>query len=116
MSLKTLIGREHGYVSKDGLCEDFRDGGFVKIYDKICGKHERDKQEWVKRLRELGIKGSHPNDGWHEREKHYFQFSYPHFNDGIEVGDMVALGTYEKFRVFVVTKIQKSWNKKYYYA
>lgn len=110
MSKKSFIGRNcGGYKSKDGLVVDYRDGSSVDVYDKICEDNKNKKLKWIDWLRQGGIKAAHPDDGWHERDKGYFQFSYPYFNDGVKEGDMVALGDYEKFIVLVVTGIDKSF-------
>lgn len=57
-------------------------------------------REKTKLLRALGIKASHPDDGWHNREERYFQLAYPDFDDGVKVGDVVMLtGTNITFKV-----------------
>lgn len=48
--------------------------------------------EWIKSLRLLGFKASHPNDGWVDRENKTISFCYPQFDDGAEKGDLVMLG------------------------
>jgi hypothetical protein len=88
----------------DGLCEDHRDGSFVRAYDRICREEKQKETEWIKKLRAFGIKAAHPNDGWHEKEHQEVTLCYPRFNDGVEIGDQIALGDPD---VFVVVKILK---------
>ena len=75
------------------------------------------KVRWINWLRFGGVKASHPDDGWHTRDKRYFQFSYPHFNEGVCVGDMVALGDPDSFIVVMVKEIKDPFIglAKYYY-
>lgn len=115
MMEKPSLGYAQSKKSKDGLMTCREGDDFVERYDKICQDNSNKEQEWIKRLKELGIKASHPDDGWHKREEYYFQFSYPHFNDDPQIGDMVALGDHESFRVFIVDDIKYSWLKRYYY-
>ncbi len=104
------------HKSKDELLSSHSDK-FVNFYNNICSDRKVKLNEFIKKLKALNIKANHPDDGWHERKDRYFQFSYPRFNDGVNIGDMVALGDYEKFRVFIVKDIKKSFFgiNKYYY-
>lgn len=105
----------HGWFrSSDGLVESLG-SGVVENYEKICSEDKRKTEEWVERLRSLGVKAAHPDDGWHERGEYRFGLAYAYFNDGIEVGDMVALGDYEKFVVVIVNKISGFLSKRYHY-
>ena len=74
-----------------GLCRT-ADAKFAKRWVDICIKAEQDEKDWVAALRVQGVKASHPNDGWVNREKNEVQFVYPQFNDGVCIGDIVALG------------------------
>jgi hypothetical protein len=51
-----------------------------------------DKQAWIARLRAHGVKAAHPDDGWVDRRQNKVHLCYPQFNDGLEVGDLLALG------------------------
>jgi hypothetical protein len=56
------------------------------------------------------VKAAHPDDGWVTRtkaERHDFvQFAYPQFDDGVSVGDLIALGWPDEFRVRKVVRIE----------
>lgn len=84
-------------------------------YKKIDEEESKKEIEFVRKLRELGIRAAHPDDGWHKREEGYFGLSYPYFNEGVEVGDMVALGNPERFVVVIVKKVNGFLSKRYYY-
>lgn len=90
---------------------------FVDNFVLIEQKDESDRNKWISWLRKFNIKASHPNDGWNKREENYISFSYPHFNDGVEEGDLIAMGDYDGFVVVVVDRIHKTLfgNRKYYY-
>ena len=102
------------YSSYDRLWES-KNKGFLINMEKIKRDSENKKNIWVEWLKEGGIKGAHPDDGWHNREECYFSFSYPYFNNGVDIGDMVALGDYNKFRIFIVRDIKKTMFGKYKY-
>jgi hypothetical protein len=64
------------------------------------------------------VKASHPDDGWVDRkgrrntfgyvpEADSVQFAYPQFNDGVKVGDKIALGWADRWRIVVVTEIRE---------
>jgi hypothetical protein len=58
----------------------------------IANDMERQQTEWIAGLRAAGIKAAHPDDGWVDRENNIVTLCYPQFNDGIEPGDLIALG------------------------
>lgn len=68
------------------------DPSFVALFNAIGRQMDAEQEFWVKNLRALGVKASHPNDGWIDRENNTLVFMYPQFNDGADVGDLVALG------------------------
>lgn len=105
------------YSSSDGLVQGMGESGrqFVENYEQASKEDELKTKEWVAKLRSLGVKASHPDDGWHKREEKYFGISYPEFNDGIKVGDMVALGNYNKFVIVIVDKISGILSTRYHY-
>ena len=51
-----------------------------------------DKKAWIARLRDHGVKAAHPDDGWVDRERNRVHLCYSDFNDGLQVGDLLALG------------------------
>ncbi len=50
------------------------------------------RKTWVAALREQGVKAAHPDDGWVDRDRNEVHLAYPDFNDGLGVGDLLALG------------------------
>lgn len=92
------------YKSKDGLCES-SNVEFVATWNKIGDEFEERTRQWVENLREQGIKAAHPDDGWVDREKDIVYLRYPQFNDGVEVGDTIALGWGDKWRLIKVVEV-----------
>lgn len=105
------------YCSGDGLCSGIGESGkkFVDVYEKTKKEQEERKAKFVFLLRQLGVTASHPDDGWHDRNGNNFGLAYPYHNDGVKVGDMVALGNYDDFVVVKVEKISGWFSKKYHY-
>lgn len=56
-------------------------------------------REWIAKLRAAGVKAAHPDDGWVDREADTVHLCYPQFNDGLGVGDLLALGGPERSRI-----------------
>lgn len=82
------------YVSRDGLCTS-ADPSAVALWDDICARQAERKSDWTTRLRDVGVKLAHPDDGWVHRDADppYLNVSwYPQFNDNPQVGDLMALG------------------------
>ncbi len=92
------------YSSSDGLVQG--DSSFVSSYEEIVKKNNN------------GVKASHPDDGWVDRKENYVQFCYPQFIESIEVGDEVALGDFDKYRVVKIVSVEKSGFglAKYYFS
>lgn len=63
------------------------------VWHRICDEQEMRCDAWIEKLRALGVKGAHPNDGWVNREDDYASFVYPYFDDGIEEGAIIVLGS-----------------------
>ena len=80
---------------------------FVITYANICRKVQEEKRVWVDMLRSNGIKAAHPDDGWVNRKENKVHFAYPQFDDGISIGDKVALGHPKKWRVVEITDIEQ---------
>jgi hypothetical protein len=64
----------------------------VALWHRVCDELEQEEAEWIAMLRSKGVKAAHPDDGWVDRRKNTVLFTYPQFNDGAAVGDLVALG------------------------
>lgn len=64
----------------------------VALWHQVCDEMETKQTNWVKSLRDAGIKAAHPNDGWVNRDSNELFFAYPQFNDGACIGDLVMLG------------------------
>lgn len=76
---------------------------FAVLFSAICAKHETREADWIADLRRRGVKAAHPDDGWVDREANTVHFAYPQFNDGVKVGDKIALGWPDKYRIVTVT-------------
>lgn len=76
-------------------------------------KEEMDlaEKEWIEKLRSEGVKASHPDDGWIDRVNDIANFCYPHFDDGVDVGDVIALGSYDEYRYVKVTYRILGWGE-----
>lgn len=93
---------------------------FMDLYLEICRKKDRSEREWISQLKGIGIKATHPDDGWVNREQNYVKFCYPYFKYAdLAVGDLAVLGNFEQFRLVRITKIKDSIflknSLKYYY-
>lgn len=83
---------------------------FVDLYEKIVRDMREEKRLWIRDLRARGIKAAHPDDGWVDRKRDIVQFVYPQFIDSAKVGDIVALGDSEKYRLVRLTEhLPISW-------
>lgn len=60
---------------------------------------------WCDEMQKQGVKAVHPDDGWVNRERNSVHFCYPDFNLRPGVGDLIALGNREKYRLVRVTRI-----------
>jgi hypothetical protein len=68
------------------------DPKFVALWHQICDQQDSDQRQWVAGLRAAGFKAAHPNDGWVNRTDNEVHLTYPQFNDGVGIGDLVMLG------------------------
>lgn len=80
-----------------GLAQDLMRGvsgqhEAVATFATIACDMERDQNAWIAALRAAGVKAAHPDDGWVDRECNTVFFCYPQFDDGVAVGDLIALG------------------------
>lgn len=94
----------YDYQSKDGLCKS-NNAEFVNNWNNTVIEYEENKRQWIANLREQGVKASHPDDGWVDREKNTVFFCYPQFNDYPKVGDTISLGWHTKYRLVKVVEI-----------
>jgi hypothetical protein len=68
------------------------------------------KREWIAGLRARGVKAAHPDDGWVDRDKNRVHLCYPDFNDGLKVGDLLALGwPWKDTRIVRITATEDMW-------
>ena len=80
-----------------GLAQDLMRGvtgqtGAVVMMRDIATTMEQQQAEWIAELRAAGVKAAHPDDGWVDRDVDTVYFCYPQFDDGVAVGDLIALG------------------------
>ena len=71
---------------------------FMSHFCTIEANYRRREREWIENLRRFGVKGAHPDDGWVSRTLNEMSPCYPQFWSAT-VGDLVALGTHERFRL-----------------
>jgi hypothetical protein len=72
---------------------------------------EKDKvidKAWNNRLRGLGVKMAHPDDGSVNRDCNEISLVYPQFDDGVSIGDVIALGWPPKYRFVRMIGIRRS--------
>lgn len=109
-------------VSEDGLLSS-SDPNAVALWNDIGRRMEAEGATMTERLRAIGVKLAHPDDGWNHRPGHHtncrqcqegvapsFTLSwYPLFNDRPEVGDLIAFGQpwEERYIVGRVTAIER---------
>lgn len=82
---------------------------FVALWHQVNTSHNAARTTWITALRSIGIKACHPDDGWVDRSHPYHDwvtFCYPQFDDGVKVGDMIALGWPDRYRVRRVIEIK----------
>ena len=72
---------------------------FVSLWVDACMKIQCERDLWVASLRKMCVAAAHPDDGWVNREENRLQLVNPHFNDGVGVGSLVALGSPAKHRL-----------------
>ena len=86
----------------------------VAGWQQICAAADASEDRWIAQLRLIGIKAAHPDDGWVDRKSSathdFVQFQYPQFDDGPQVGDLIALGHVDRYRVRKVLGVKpKTW-------
>lgn len=83
----------------------------VALAVSIDQKMQGEKLSWVEELRAMGVKAAHPDDGWvHRTDDPCVHLEYPDFNDGLGVGDLLALGWpwRRPYRIVRVTRIENT--------
>jgi len=78
---------------------------FYHLYAQTVREMRDTQAAWVVQLRADGVKAARPDDGWVDRKRNSFSMQYPDFNDGPLVGDRVALGRPEQYRIVTISKI-----------
>lgn len=81
---------------------------FVSAWNMLCKLEQQKEDEWISDLRSKGVKAAHPNDGWNNREEKTLQLGYPAFNDGVSVGDIVAIGSHDEYHLVKISQIKTS--------
>lgn len=80
-----------------------------RLLENLISFEERRETEevcWVDRLRAMGVKAAHPDDGWVNRDENRVHLSYPQFFDGLQEGDLLALGwSGDKFRLVRIIRV-----------
>lgn len=65
---------------------------FLDMVLDVDRRLSEEREKWVAELRAAGAKAAHPDDGWVYRELDRVVLEYPYYNDGLAVGDLLALG------------------------
>lgn len=81
---------------------------FVAAFLKDCANRSERERAWVAELIVKGYKAAHPDDGWVDRSKNSIVLSYPYFNSGLKINDIMALGCPEEYRTVKISKIEIS--------
>jgi hypothetical protein len=66
----------------------------------------QEEREWIADLRARGVKAAHPDDGWVKRDTDRVHLEYPQFNDGLDVGALLALGRPGEYRIVRVVGVE----------
>lgn len=77
----------------------------VNRYRGIVADIGRERDEWITALRKAGVKAAHPDDGWVDRVSNRVLLVYPQFVDSSDVGDVMALGWPEQYRLVRITRV-----------
>lgn len=105
-------------MDKPTLISNSKKGNeFIGKYVDSVIRLEKEKEEWIKELREKGIKACHPNDGWVDRIDNKVHFAYPLFDDGVNIGDKIMLGFKKNCgeKLVRVVDIETTFLKYYYF-
>jgi hypothetical protein len=104
------------FKSDDGLLQS-NDATAVESWNASSARMADETAQATERLRAEGVTAAHPDDGWVDRTRSCVQFVYPQFNDGVSVGDLIALGwEWKSYRLVRVTRIEERHGRtKHYY-
>lgn len=80
---------------------------FAQCWGQICAASKRSKNAWIAQLRREGVKAAHPEDGWIDRRMSVLQLVNAEYDDGVRVGDVVALGSSEDYRLVEITGFRR---------
>lgn len=111
-----LATRRELYVDETGFMVEGEEGT-IEVMKKICDDQKKKLETFIEKLRSIGIKALHYNDGWHNRKDRSFRLVYPSFDDGVEIGDNVALGCDKEYIVVTVREINRNFcgKKRFHY-
>jgi hypothetical protein len=62
-------------------------------------EHRAAERTWIAELRAKNVTAAHPDDGWVDRTRDEVLLCYPQFDDGLKVGDLLALGDQNSYRL-----------------
>ncbi len=82
---------------------------FIDQWHATAARLKQEEWDWIADLRARGVKAAHPNDGWVNRIDNMLQLVYPQFNDGVQVGDIIALGDSSEYHLVKITFIHKDY-------
>lgn len=89
---------------------------FVRHFATVFRDFQQRTEDWIARLRAMGVKAAHPDDGWVNRERKSVFLAYPYFDDGVQCGDLIALGLHTDWRlVKVVSEVNRLFLKKMWF-
>ena len=106
------------YVGRSGetiIANDSVGLQFLCSYIKTDGERCNKEKEWEIKLIRSGVKAAHPDDGWNKRKENKIILCYPQFNLGVQVGDIIAIGSYDDYYFVEVTKIEVNLLTYYHY-
>jgi hypothetical protein len=73
---------------------------------EISSRMATRERAWVAGLRARGVKAAHPDDGWVDRDRNTLQPTYATFDDGLQAGDLLALGWPWRARIVRVIRVE----------
>ena len=97
---------KYSYTDRNGATIRSNCFGDVAMFRSIALEQEARTREWVESLHQMGCTVAHPDDGWVDRKGSYVGLCYPYYEDGVSVGDKMALGWPDKYRIVEVVGIK----------
>lgn len=92
----------YDYKSNDGLVES-NNVEVINIWNEVDTNMKQAEYDWIAKLYSEGVKAAHPDDGWVDREQNIVTLVYPQFNAGVGIGDTIALGRPDNYRLVKLT-------------